>query len=509
MSKVISPVPKTEEFGKLRAFFWPVHNHELKKLIPMFLMFFFISFVYSILRNTKDALLVTAPGSGAEAIPFLKVGGVVPAAIIFMVIYAKLSNILNKEKLFYATIIPFIIFFFLFATVLYPAKDYLHPTELADKLQATLPAGFAGLIASFRNWTYALFYIFAELWGSFILSLLFWGFANDITRVTEAKRFYALFGLGANLALAAAGPATKFILSLQQDSAPGIDPWQTPLNYLMGVSVIAGLIIIAIYRWMNTNVLTDPYFYDQSEQTKVKKSKPKMSLGESFKFLAKSKYILCIALLVLSYNIVINLLEVTWKNEVRALFPDKSGYLNFMATYSTILGITTIFMMLFVSSNILRRWGWGVAAFITPVVLLISGIGFFTFVIFKEPLTPWLIEIGTTPLMIAVIFGTVQNIMSKASKYSLFDPTKEMAYIPLDQESKVKGKAAIDTVGARLGKAGGSGIQLGLITIFGSLSAVTPHIAVIMLLVIMVWMWAVKKLNSSEFKAIEKKETTI
>ncbi len=64
--------------------------------------------------------------------------------------------------------------------------------------------------------------------------------------------------------------------------------------------------------------------------------------------------------------------------------------------------------------------------------------------------------LGTTPLMLAVIVGTIQNIMSKSAKYSLFDPTKEMAYIPLDQEQKSKGKAAIDVVGARLGKSGGS-----------------------------------------------------
>lgn len=496
---------KPAEFGKWRSFFWPIHNHELKKLLPMFLMFFFISFVYSILRNTKDALLVTAPGSGAEAIPFLKVGGVVPAAIIFMVVYAKLSNILSKQKLFYATLIPFLIFYFLFATVLYPAKDFLHPTEMADKLQAFLPAGFAGLVATFRNWTYALFYIFAELWGSFILSLLFWGFANDITRVTEAKRFYALFGLGANLALVAAGPATKYVLTLQQDLAPTVDPWQVPLNYIVGMCLVSGVIVMAIYHWINKNVLTDPKFYDQTERVQVKKEKPKMSLGESFKFLAQSKYILCIAIIVLAYNISINLLEVTWKNQLRELFPDKSSYLNFMSTYSMTLGIVTIFMMLFVSSNVLRRCGWAVAAYITPVVLLLTGVGFFAFVIFKEPLTPWLVSIGTTPLVVAVIFGTIQNIMSKASKYSLFDPTKEMAYIPLDQESKVKGKAAIDTVGARLGKAAGSGIQLSLIGIFGSLSAVTPHIAVIMLVIISGWLWAIKQLNEAEFKAIEKK----
>jgi AAA family ATP:ADP antiporter len=174
-----------------------------------------------------------------------------------------------------------------------------------------------------------------------------------------------------------------------------------------------------------------------------------------------------------------------------------------MCTYSTILGATTIFMMLFVSSNVFRRFGWGVAAYITPVVLLVTGVGFFTFIIFKEPLSPMLITLGASPVFFAVIFGTIQNIMSKASKYSLFDPTKEMAYIPLDQESKVKGKAAIDTVGARLGKAGGSSIQIGLTIAFGSLAAVTPYIGVIMLFVIAAWLWSVRKLNAIEFKKIE------
>jgi AAA family ATP:ADP antiporter len=40
--------------------------------------------------------------------------------------------------------------------------------------------------------------------------------------------------------------------------------------------------------------------------------------------------------------------------------------------------------------------------------------------------------------MAAVLVGAAQNVFSKSSKYSLFDPCKEMAYIPLDQETQLK-----------------------------------------------------------------------
>lgn len=46
-------------------------------------------------------------------------------------------------------------------------------------------------------------------------------------------------------------------------------------------------------------------------------------------------------------------------------------------------------------------------------------------------------QFGMTPLLAAVYVGALQNIFSKSAKYSLFDPCKEMAYIPLDEDMKV------------------------------------------------------------------------
>jgi ATP:ADP antiporter, AAA family len=497
---------ETKEFGKWRSFFWPIHAFELKKVLPMFLMFFCISFNYTILRDTKDTLLVTAPGSGAEAIPFVKVWLVVPCAVLFMLIYAKLSNILSKTKLFYAVTIPFLIFFALFALVLYPSRDVLHPTEMADRLQAFLPEGLMGMVAIFRNWTYALFYVLAELWGSVMLSLMFWGFANDITRVGEAKRFYALFGIGANIALLCSGPAIVLVSNIRRRVPEGMDAWGISLNLLMSMVVVAGLIIIGTYWWINRHVLTDARFYDPGEQTKKKKEKPKMGLGESFKYLAKSPYILCLAILVIAYGISINIIEVTWKSQLKLQYPNANDYSTFMGYFSTFTGAITVLMMLFVGGNVIRKFGWGTAALITPIVLLITGAIFFALVLFRDHLGGVIAALGTTPLMLAIVVGMVQNIMSKSSKYSLFDPTKEMAYIPLDQEQKVKGKAAIDVVGARLGKSGGSLVQQGLLVAFGTIGAMTPYLAVVLGAIVFAWIISAKALNKQFLDLTSSKE---
>lgn len=488
-------VAAEQPFGKIRSFIWPIHNYELKKLLPMLFMFFFISFNYSVVRNLKDALVVNAAGSpGASIIPYLKLWVVTPSAIVFMVLFAKLSNILNKRSLFYVSTSVFIVFFSIFLLVLYPARDFLHFPDLAVSF---LPDGF---VAIARIWTFSLFYVFAELWGSVMLSLMFWGFANDTTRVSESKRFYALFGIGANVALEVAGRATGYFAGTAAAVPAGVDPMQVTLTSLISLFLAAATLVMVIYWWINRYVLTDPRFFDPT-QVKKKKSKPKMSLGESFKFLIQSKYLGYIAILVIAYGISINMIEVSWKEKLKIMFAgDKNAYLAFMGTYSTYVARTTIFMMLFVTSNVLRRFGWACAAYITPVVLLISGAFFFTIVIGESFFDNMFLEMGTTALVAAVMVGTFQNVISKSAKYSLFDPTKEMTYIPLDQESKTKGKAAIDVVGARLGKAGGSLIQQGLFLI-GPLAVVTPYIAGIVGIILIGWIYAVGKL-SKEFNKI-------
>ncbi|CAN4086758.1 unnamed protein product [Withania somnifera] len=469
----------------------------LKKIIPLGAMFFCILFNYTILRDTKDVLVVTAKGSSAEIIPFLKTWVNLPMAVGFMLLYTKLANVLSKQALFYTVIVPFIAFFGAFGFVLYPLSNYFHPTALADKLLNILGPRFLGPIAILRIWSFCLFYVMAELWGSVVISVLFWGFANQITTVNEAKRFYPLFGLGANVALVFSGRTVKYFSNLRKSLGPGVDGWAVSLKAMMSIVVGMGVAICFIYWWVNHNVPLP------TRSTK-KKEKPNLSTMESLKILASSKYIRDLATLVVAYGISINLVEVTWKSKLKAQFPSPNEYSSFMGDFSTATGIATFSMML-LSQWIFEKYGWGTAAKITPTVLLLTGVGFFSLILFGDPFAPALAKFGMTPLLAAVYVGAMQNIFSKSAKYSLFDPCKEMAYIPLDEDTKVKGKAAIDVVCNPLGKSGGALIQQFMILTFGSLANSTPYLGGVLLVIVLAWLGAARSLDG-QFTALRREE---
>lgn len=481
------------EFGKIRSFLWPIHRQELRIVVPMMIMLFFISFNYSILRNVKDAVVVTAQSSGAEVIPFIKVWVLLPMAILFTIAFTKLSNRYSQERVFYLTISFFLVFFAAFTFILYPMRDFIHPHASADYLETILPAGFKGLIAMFRNWSFTIFYVISELWGSMVLSVLFWGFANEITKITEARRFYSMLGVIASFSAIPAGMGANYLIIDQS--------WDKTLQILMVTIIIFGCLAMAVFYWMNKNVLTGSTFEGLHQTTREILPKKKLSIRESFSYLSNSNYLICIAILVICYNLVINLVEIVWKDQLRQLHPSTvefSRYMNYMTAFVGIIAtITSLFM-----SPMIARFGWTRTALITPVIMLVTGTGFFVFMLFRHDLAdPVYFLTGTTPLVIAVFFGAAQVCLSKACKYSIFDSTKEMAFIPLGHDSKLKGKAAIDGVGSRFGKSGGSLIHQGLLMFFGTVSMSAPYVGVILMIAIGGWIVATRSLGR-KFAAI-------
>jgi len=471
----------------------------------MLLIFFLITFNYNILRTMKDTLVMTGKSSGAEAIPFIKGWFMFPGALLLTFLYTRLANRFSREMVFYAMMSVFLGFFTIFCLVLYPNREALHPNELADTLQMLLPAGFKGLIAAFRNWTYTLFYVMSEIWGNMILSLLMWGFVNQVTSLGEARRFYALFGVGINFSGVVAGMlAVKMCLSEFNPNLPfGSDAWEQTMFLLVSTVIGVGFLILAIFRWLNRVVLTDPLYYDPSEARKEKQMRGRISMRDSIRYLMNSRYLLYLAIIVITYNIVINLVEVVWKHEVKELYPEKQAYTLYMSYITTIMGVVATFTSLFLAGNSIRKLGWSFTAMLTPLILLVTSVLFFGALFFKD-LNPSLISslaMGLSPLTVVVFFGSMQNVISRAAKYTVFDETREMALIPLSPDCKIKGKAVIDGVCSRLGKSGGSFVHQFLLISFASFGASMPYVAAILLSIIAVWL-LVTHLLGKEFIAL-------
>ncbi|CAN0248581.1 unnamed protein product [Hapterophycus canaliculatus] len=98
-------------------------------------------------------------------------------------------------------------------------------------------------------------------------------------------------------------------------------------------------------------------------------------------------------------------------------YPDPNDYSAFMGNFSTTTGLVTLGMML-LGRQVFKNYGWGSAAKATPVVLLVTGVAFFSLSLFGDaaPVQAMLVALSTSPLMLAVLAGGAQNVLSKSCK---------------------------------------------------------------------------------------------
>ena len=85
-----------------------------------------------------------------------------------------------------------------------------------------------------------------------VVSLLFWGFANDVATVGEAKAYYPLFGVLANIALIISGQYVNLVSA--RGGLTGAEHWARTLRWLMGAVVACGGAILGLFTFMQKEV---------------------------------------------------------------------------------------------------------------------------------------------------------------------------------------------------------------------------------------------------------------
>jgi AAA family ATP:ADP antiporter len=71
-----------------------------KKHLLILFQFFLIIFVYHTLKDLKDSLVITASDAGAEVIPFIKIWGMLPAAVAASYFSPKFIIVWEERKHF-------------------------------------------------------------------------------------------------------------------------------------------------------------------------------------------------------------------------------------------------------------------------------------------------------------------------------------------------------------------------------------------------------------------------
>jgi len=427
--------------------------------LPLVFVSFFLAFNYFILKALKETLLVTAPDAGAEAIPFVKMWFLFPASLLFLGAFTWMATRISYRFAVTTIIGFFLSTYALFAFICYPLRESLHLNGLADHLQLVLPTGWKGLIAVVRYWSYSFFYVTAECWCTMVYSVVFWGYANAVTKLNDAREIYPFLTLAGTIAALFAGPAA-IILTSNHFSHLFSSPFDFSLYSLTTVVLICGVSALIIF------LNGCPSIPAQKNEAGHKKQ-----FFKTFAGVFKSRYLMVLALIGLTYNLVINLSDVVWKNEVLKLYPEPRDFTSYLSYFTLATGLISTVFTVFICRPFLKNYGWTKTALLTPIITLLTGVLFFAALLYSD------INPLAVPLSTVAFLGSMHICLSTGGKYTLMEPTKEIALIPLSPSEKIHGKAAIDGVGARLGKTGSSLIYQTLLMGLPTVSACTPVIA--------------------------------
>lgn len=492
---------------------------------------FFVILAYTILRVSKDALIISA--GGAEMLPVLKLLGVLPATFLVSGLWAAAVDKLGNETAPLAALAIFCGFFLVFVAAM-PYLNLIHSFSFAASF---MPAGISKML---QFWMYSLFYIASEMWAVVMIEGVTKSLQNQILNKEQQQRMISSAAMFQSFGLIAAGFITTSVFGIASLSL------NAQIRILIFAFVACAAIIGALYKFANPDKTKGAVVKDTEKNTTEEKvnaiakdlkeigaachsindsnkklifnaegitinenrnteikdhvhlqSKICFAAGDdsywgTMRSIFRYSTLRNVASVIMTYNISVVIFEVIWKNQVKIFCNSQAAltYGQFMGAFNMWTGIATI--ALCIMGPLISRIPPKIRNQITPAILLSLSIVFFGLLIaptFMANLCPYLFATSLENHLAQIAYcGLILNATVKSSKYCTVDYGNTEFWGNTAKAIKDSFQSNINTKFGKLGKAVGSLIILGLITATGSIANATLIIPLVLALTIITWM---------------------
>ena len=385
----------------LISFLPAIEKNEKIILLRAFLFFFFVLASWYALRPVRNELAVQG---GIYNLPWLLMG-VMLAMLIINPIYSWLVSRINQNRL-----ILYIYSFFILNLILF--------------LILWTFAGEDG-----RIWTGRAFYIWANVYSFFVVSI-FWVTMINFFSHTDSKKFFGIISAGGSLGAFFGSTVARYFSTeiCGNTSISDLGPMS-----LIVFSIFSLLFAIFFSRTFKPRALD-------------MENSPKELGGSSFEAIQniiKDPAIRNIGLYVILFTMLMTTSWMISLGIVEEWSKDPCERTGFFARIEQIVTPLTLLMQLFLASYILRRVG-------SLAVLSIYGV-LFAIAFMAYAFYPTI----TTVMMVVISL--------RIFEYGLNKPTRESIYIKLKQQDRYKSTVFIDTFLARSGDVIGGWFVRGLV----------------------------------------------
>jgi AAA family ATP:ADP antiporter len=371
---------------------------------------FLIGATYSILKPVRKGLILTKHSAEQEAYLF----AIVAFLLIFVVkIFSFLSSKIPRQKL-----ISSVTLFFISNLVLFYILN-----------EAGITLSILGIV----------FWVWLSIFNVFIIAQ-FWAFANDVYTEEAGKRLFPIVMFGQAMGFYLGAQSTSLLVRPKGPFSP------FHLMLLTGVVLMICIALTLVVHKREVKRIKDKAAKQITEKASSDKVAEKpLKRGGGFRIIFKSRYLILVALVILTLNYVNTTGEYirssVWKkttteavetgkientDEARMEFLTKAE-----SDFTSIVNLLTWLIQLFFVSRIFKWVGVRGAMLFLP---FISFGGYF------------LISLGAS---FAVVRWT--KTLENSTDYSLMNTVKHAFYLITEREAKYKAKAAIDTFFVRTG----------------------------------------------------------